>query len=95
MVNTLQEAEAAAAAGDDAGEGSIEDSSQQQQQQQQQQVLQMVKSQPQEAFCMFGWAQQFVNQGAIRVPQQQQQQQQQQGLSLVLVPGLEHVPKVG
>jgi hypothetical protein len=91
MFNILQ---AAAAAGADAGEGSIEDSSQHQQQQQQ--VLQMIESNPHEAFRMFGWAQQLVHQGAICLQQQQQQQQQMhQGRSLVLVPGLEHMPKVG
>lgn len=74
-----------------AGSGSSADDkhadSDTEQQQWQQQVLQCIQQQPQEAFRMFCWAQQLVQQGAVEVQHEGRQ-------ALVLVPGLEGVPKV-
>lgn len=87
FVNGLQQAAAADAAG---GTSSS---------MQQRRLLQHIQDQPQQAFRMFCWAQAVVQQAALPVQpapsagsRNQHTGKQQQ---VVLVPGLEHVPKVG
>jgi len=64
----------------------------------QQQVLQLVQAQPQEAFRMFCWAQQLVHRGAVAVQpaaaSSNSSSRHEQQSKLLLVPGLEVLPKV-
>jgi ABC-type transport system involved in cytochrome bd biosynthesis fused ATPase/permease subunit len=93
----IQALQAAAAAAGAAADGEKADGSgnvvqQQQQQQQQQEVLQVVRSNPQEAFVMFCWAQAVVKHAAVQL--QQQQQGKEDAPLLAVIPGLDYVPQV-